>query len=85
MNRKPVPDSEIKRRAPSTFAVLEFCRAEVAAGRPFPGRGAISQHFKWSGKSPASDALSRLVRFGKIFRNRDGQVYRYSLAMGDDE
>jgi hypothetical protein len=46
---------------PKMWEVLQFIRAEIDAGHPFPSREAIAKHMGWSHKNSANDAMRALI------------------------
>lgn len=52
MNGRKIPKQRQK--------VLDFCRAEIAAGRKFPRPLAIANHMGWENITSARDALKNL-------------------------
>lgn len=59
---------------------LQFIRAEIAAGRPFPAHAAIARHMGWKNASSASDALWALVKDGHLSAVQTGRNFRWALA-----
>jgi predicted transcriptional regulator len=57
----------MKREGSPTRKVLEFIKARVAAGHPFPTTGEIERYMGW-GSSRGADALSRLAIWGELDR-----------------
>lgn len=51
---------------PSRARVLEYVRAEVRAGRPFPTPLEIAKQMGWRNAQSARDALMGLVRDGHV-------------------
>ena len=54
------------REAPRTMAVLQFIKAEIAAGREFPETKRINEYMGW--RTGAHDALQRLYTRGCLER-----------------
>jgi hypothetical protein len=53
--------------------VLDFARAEVLAGRSFPGPTAVARHMGWKGHGSAKDALFKLATYDRVIvRHQDG-------------
>lgn len=76
-----------RNRPAARDAVYDFIRAEVGAGRPIPGAKQIAEHMSHD-ECHARDALSRLVREGKLDRTKEPSSHRlgyrwvYAIASG---
>lgn len=75
-----------RNRPAARDAVFDFIRSEVDAGRPIPGAKQIAEHMNYD-EAHARDALSRLVREGKLDRTKEPSShrlgYRWVYKMGD--
>ncbi len=63
-----------------SLAVLNFIRAEVAAGRGIPGGTQIAAHMGWLNANSGRDALMRLAARGYLdieSRRPSGRGWRY--------
>lgn len=58
--------------------VFYFCKAEVDAGRTFPGPAAIAKFMGWNHATSARDCLDKLMTY-------DGLLTRQQLAPGQFE
>lgn len=59
-------------RAPRRQAVLDFIKAEIAAGRGFPTARDIGERMGWKRRYSAYDCLSKLEYYDHVLKRRQG-------------
>lgn len=87
MSKLDEPDLEPKWAKPPVgqMRVLDFIKAELAAGHPFPTAAQIAGQFGWNDSS-AADALSRLKHHGHLIvtgRKQSGRGWRYTYGLAN--
>jgi hypothetical protein len=65
--------------APKQQAILDFIKAEIAAGRDFPAKRVIANHMGWKNVSGVYDVMHLLSGLGFLTRAREGAAYRFGL------
>lgn len=66
--------------------LLAFIRAEVAAGRGFPGAAEMQRHVGWSDSTSVRDALHKMVRDGDlrvVTRKNVGRNWYYTYGLAE--
>jgi hypothetical protein len=71
--------------APKRRAVLEFCKAEIRAGRPFPTQSQVAAHMGWKNPKSAGEVLSILASYdGKLRRSWDVMTRKNEYRLAAD-
>jgi hypothetical protein len=66
MNQPLHPKKDGKSLPPARQAVLDFCRAEIAAGRGWPSFSAIAAHMGYRNPGSARDVMYKLATYDKV-------------------
>jgi hypothetical protein len=73
---QPMPQSKPAAVPQRQQQVLDFIDAQLKAGKPFPGTGAIARHMGWKAEASALDCLYRLAWRGMVEREASVGVPR---------